>query len=293
MDEVSESKSIWTPLKIIQWAVPYLNHKGIVNAKFDTEILIAHALKIDRLKVYLQFDRPLDSFELKVIREFLKRRSQHEPIQYITGTREFFGNSFKVAPGVLIPRPETEHLVKAAIDYLKDIPEEERLVLDLGTGSGCIALSVAQALPCRVWAVDVSEAALGIAKENASNLKILERVQWRQGDWFGAITSNDPRQFKLILSNPPYIPLPEKDSLPVEVRDFEPVEALFGGEDGLEAYKKMVKPLIQYLGPGGMALLELHDSGYDKVSALFRGSGLRETVLKDLQGFSRVLQLIN
>jgi release factor glutamine methyltransferase len=293
VEEGSKSKSIWTPLKIIQWAVPYLNQKGIENAKFDTEVLIAHALNIDRLKVYLQFDRPLDEFELKIIHGFLKRRSQHEPIQYITGIREFFGHSFKVAPGVLIPRPETEHLVTAAIDYLKDVPEEERLVLDLGTGSGCIALSVAKAIPCRVWAVDISEIALRIAKENASNLGVLEGIHWRQGDWFAALTSEDPSQFKVILSNPPYVPIPEKDSLSVEVKDFEPIEALFGGEDGLAAYKKVVNPLVRHLGPGGMALLELHDDGCDKVKALYKDSGLKETVVKDLRGFSRVLRLIN
>jgi len=293
VEEGSKSKSIWTPLKIIQWAVPFLNQKGIENAKFDTEVLIAHALNIDRLKVYLQFDRPLDEFELKIIHGFLKRRSQHEPIQYITGIREFFGHTFKVAPGVLIPRPETEHLVTAAIDYLKNIPEEERLVLDLGTGSGCIALSVAKAIPCKVWAVDISEAALRIAKENASNLGVLERVQWRQGDLFGALSHEDPSQFKVILSNPPYIPTTEKGNLSIEVKDFEPIEALFGGEDGLEVYKKMVKPLIQCLDPTGMALLELHDSGYDKVKALYKDSGLKESAIKDLQGFSRVLRLIN
>ena len=148
MGELKSEKAMWTPLKIIQWAVPYLTQKGVSHARFDVECLIAHALKIDRLKVYLQFDRPLDPSELTLIREYLKRRALHEPIQYILGVREFFGHSFKVRPGVLIPRPETEQLVELAIEYLKGIPEENRLVLDLGTGSGCIAISLAKAIPC-------------------------------------------------------------------------------------------------------------------------------------------------
>src|ERR1700679_4082874 len=212
MSEIESEKVMWTPLKIIQWAVPYLTQKGIPHARFDVECLIAHALKIDRLKVYLQFDRPLDPDELTLIREFLKRRALNEPIQYILGVREFFGHSFKVGPGVLIPRPETEQLVELAIQHLKGIPEENRSVLDLGTGSGCIAISVAKAIPCQVWAVDISDKALHMARENADNLGITT-IQWRPGSWFSALKDEDLGQFQLILSNPPYIPLGEKAQL--------------------------------------------------------------------------------
>jgi release factor glutamine methyltransferase len=290
MSELESEKAIWTPLKIIQWAVPYLTQKGIPHARFDVECLIAHALKMDRLKVYLQFDRPLDPDELTLIRDFLKRRTLHEPIQYIVGVREFFGHSFKVGPGVLIPRPETEQLVELAIDYLKGIPEEKRLVLDLGTGSGCIAISVAKAISCQVWAVDISDEALRIAQENSTNLGITT-IRWSRGSWFSALKDMDSAQFQLILSNPPYIPSGEKDTLEPQVRDFEPNEALFGGESGLEAYESLALSLYQRLLTGGVALLELHSDGLNKVLPLFEKTGLKGMAYPDLQGYPRVLRL--
>ena len=290
MGELKSEKAMWTPLKIIQWAVPYLTQKGVPHARFDVECLIAHALKIDRLKVYLQFDRPLDPSELTLIREYLKRRALHEPIQYILGVREFFGHSFKVRPGVLIPRPETEQLVELAIEYLEGIPEENRLVLDLGTGSGCIAISIAKAIPCRVWAVDISDKALGIARENADNLGV-NAIQWRLGSWFSALKDEDLAQFQLILSNPPYISLGEKAQLEEQVRDFEPNEALFGGESGLEAYESLAVSLTQKLKIDGIALLELHADGLSKVLPLFERTGLKGVAYPDLQGHTRVLKL--
>jgi release factor glutamine methyltransferase len=290
MGELESEKAMWTPLKIIQWAVPYLTQKGVPHARFDVECLIAHALKINRLKVYLQFDRPLDPAELTLIREYLKRRALHEPIQYILGVREFFGHSFKVGPGVLIPRPETEQLVELAIEYLKGIPEENRLVLDLGTGSGCIAISLAKAIPCQVWAVDISDKALGIARENADNLGV-NVIQWRLGSWFSALKDEDLAQFQLILSNPPYIPLGEKAQLEEQVRDFEPNEALFGGENGLEAYENLAVSLAQKLNIGGIALLELHADGLSKVLPLFERMGFKGVAYPDLQGHARVLKL--
>ncbi len=290
MSETESDKAIWTPLKIIQWAVPYLTQKGIPHARFDVECLIAHALKIDRLKVYLQFDRPLDFDELTLIRKFLKRRTLNEPIQYILGVREFFGHSFNVRPGVLIPRPETEQLVELAIQHLKGISEENRLVVDLGTGSGCIAISIAKALPCQIWAIDISETALQIAQENALNLGILS-IQWRRGDWFEALNASDIAQFALILSNPPYIPIGEKAQLEPQVRDFEPNEALFGGESGIEAYEKLSLSLHERILPGGAAFLELHADGLNRVLPLFERTGLKGTTYVDLQGYQRVLKL--
>jgi release factor glutamine methyltransferase len=292
MSGLESERAIWTPLKIIQWAVPYLTQKGIPHARFDVECLIAEALKIDRIKVYLQFDRPLNSSELALIREPIKRRALHEPIQYILGKREFFGHSFKVGPGVLIPRPETEQLVELAIEYLKSIPEENRLVLDLGTGSGCIAISVAKAIACRIWAVDISETALQIAQENAMNLGIAT-IQWRKGSWFEALKHEDLSKFQLVLSNPPYISLDEKDSLDPEVREYEPNEALFGGKSGLDAYEMIAFSLAQRLAPGGITFLELHADGLNKVLPLFEKMGFKGTPYLDLQGYPRVLKLEN
>ena len=291
MPKETEIKPPWTPLKIIQWAVPYLSQKGISNARFDTETLIAFALQIDRLKVYLQFDRPLDSSELSLIRELLKRRAQHEPIQYITGKREFYGLPFTVSPSVLIPRPETEQLVEKAIEYLREIPEEKRLVLDLGTGSGCIALSIAKNIPCRVWAVDISEKALAIAIENARILGLEGNIQWRQGSWFSALESNDPSQFQVIVSNPPYITLSEMNELNPEVKGFEPPEALFAGDSGLEAYRNLAQNMDKRLILGGIALIELHSERYEAIAQLFKGSDWKESLYTDLQGLPRTLKL--
>ena len=291
MVEAVESNGPWTPLKIIQWAVPYLKQKGLPNPKFDAELLVAHALHLDRLKVYLQFDRPLEKAELTAIREVLKRRALHEPIQYITGQREFFGLDFKVGPGVLIPRPETEQLVELGLEHLKSLGLEGTRVLDLGTGSGCIALSLAKNIFCQVWAVDIQEEALMRARENGENLRLNDQIQWRQGDWFEALKPEDPSQFHLIVSNPPYISLEEKAELDPEVRDFEPEKALFSGESGLEAYEKLAKGLKGRLAPGGLALIELHANRFDKISELFQGQDFKETLHRDLQGLPRVLGL--
>lgn len=288
-----KEKQVWTPLKVIQWATLFLSQKGIRNARFDAETLIAHALNIDRLKVYLQFDRPLDTEELTIIRNMLKRRALHEPIQYITGIREFYGFPFKVGPGVLIPRPETEQIVEKALLFLKAIPEKDRKILDLGTGSGCIAISLAKSVSCEIWAVDSSQKALEVANENARNLGVNMAIQWRHGDWFGGLHSQDPTSFRLIVSNPPYIALSEKEELDSEVKDFEPPEALFAGEKGIESYEAIEKDLVNKLVLGGAMILEIHANQYDKVSKLFQKHKLKETLYSDLQGLPRVLKLVN
>jgi release factor glutamine methyltransferase len=289
----TNEKVVWTPLKIIQWAVPYLSDKGIKNPKLDVEILISFALKIDRLGIYLQFDRPLDATELSLIRGFLKRRSQFEPIQYITGSREFFGLSFNVSPNVLIPRPETEQLVELGIEFLESIQENQRIVLDLGTGSGCIASSIAKNVHCQVWAIDISEAALKVAKANAEKFGITSFIEWRKGDWFSALSSSDPEKFSLIVCNPPYISLSERDELGFEVKDYEPPEALFGGTDGLTAYVALEKSLKEKLSINGIVLLEMEANRCDKILEIFKDFQYKKTVFKDLQGLPRVLKLEN
>ena len=287
---MGEEKETWTPLKIVQWAVPFLTQKGLPNARFDAETLIAHALDLDRLKVYLQFDRPLDPGELAKIRELMKRRAQHEPIQYITGKREFFGLPIKVSPAVLIPRPETELIVEKALEYLKTVPERERLVLDLGTGSGCIGLSIIKSLDCRVWAVDISEKALELANENARFLGVEDRLELRKGDWFSALLPTDPSQFCLVVSNPPYIADGEEAELAKEIRDFEPREALFAGENGLSAYQNIAGHLLNRLKPGGKGLLEIHSARLQPILDLFNGNQ-EKAFHRDLQGLPRVLEI--
>ena len=280
---------VWTPLKILQWATPFLTQKGIESARFDAECLIAAALKLDRLKVYLQFDRPLDPAELAVIRDFLSRRSKHEPVAYILGTREFYGKPFKVTPDVLIPRPETEHLVEGALGFLKTLQVQEPKVLDLGVGSGCISICLALEGKAEVFGVDLSKAALKVAEENAQNLGAA--VQWREGSWFSALKEGDPAQFHLIVSNPPYIAEAERGEMAPDILDFEPQMALFSGISGLEAYEMIAKDLWQRLLPGGRAYLELHGTRLEAIQKVFGGQAWGLEVLPDLQQLPRVLIL--
>jgi len=283
---------VWTPLRILQWSVPFLKAKGFRNPRLDSEVLLAHALGVDRLKVYLQFDRPLDHGELDLIRGLFKRRAAQEPLQYIIGTREFYGFSFQVGPGVLIPRPETEGLVEKALSLLEPLPVENRKVLDLGTGSGCIAIALAKKVPCRVWAVDKSEKALEIAKKNGEILGVSGSIQWRLGYWFGALLDGDPPQFQLLVSNPPYIAEKEREALEAEVREFEPSGALFGGADGMQAFQEIAKKAFEKVVPGGSLLLELHPDRWEGVSALFpQESWPERELVHDLAGHARVLVL--
>lgn len=291
MDGAKEAHKIWTPLNILQWAVPFLAQKGISNPRLDVELMIAHVLQSDRLKVYLQFDRPLDVEELKILRDMMKRRALREPLQYILGHREFFGLDFKVGPGVLIPRPETELLVEKVLEHLKRYEEPQRLVLDLGTGSGCIAIALAKNIPCRAWATDLSEKALEFGLLNARNLGVAHCIEWRLGNWFEALKPEDPHQYLAIVSNPPYIPYEEKEELSPEVRDFEPPEALFAPLDGTRDYEEISRGLNERLLPGGLALFEIHAKGYDKISNLFSSLGFKETLERDFQGHPRVIKL--
>ncbi|HET9869741.1 MAG TPA: peptide chain release factor N(5)-glutamine methyltransferase [bacterium] len=288
---MAEKKSgeVWTPLKIIQWAVPFLAQKGVESPRFDAECLVAAALGLDRLKVYLQFDRPLDPAELAVIRDYLSRRARREPVAYILGTREFYGKPFQVTPEVLIPRPETEHLVEGALSFLKEWAPEEPQALDLGVGSGCIAVSLALNSPARVIGVDLSEGALRVAEGNAQALGAL--VEWRHGSWFSALREGDPAQFHLIVSNPPYIAEPERGELAPDVLEYEPQTALFSGISGLEAYAAIEPGLWDRLLPGGRAYLELHGTRLEPIRAVFGGRPWETEVIPDLQGLPRVLVL--
>jgi len=285
------NQEVWTPLRILQWAVPYLTQKGIKTARLDAECLIAFVLGLDRLKVYLQFDRPLNATELEKLRNVMKRRASREPLQYILGYREFYGHKFLVEPGVLIPRPETEHLVETALKEIKNINVESLKLLDLGTGSGCIAISIGKARPLEVWGVDKSKRALDIAVKNAETLHPEGPYHWRLGHWFDALTPEDPKKFDVIVSNPPYVLDKEKAELDDEIRLFEPEEALFGGEDGLKAYREIQAQLYERLVSGGIALLELHSGQADRIIKLFEKFPGTQKVVPDLQGLPRILSL--
>ena len=233
-----------TVLDVVRLSTNYLSEHGSDSARLDSELLMAHALGIERLGVYLQYDRPLGDHELDTIRILLRRRGRGEPIAHLTGRREFYGRSFRVTPAVLIPRPETETLVERAIKVAREQGGELRIA-DLGTGSGCLACTLAAELPgATVIASDLSAAALAVAAENAEALGVAGRVLFVEGGWAEGLVAD----LDLVVSNPPYITSAEMEELPRDVT-FEPRLALDGGADGLDAYRDLL-PAVAERAPG-------------------------------------------
>ena len=298
------SGETWTVLKIIQWTTEYLKGKGIDNPRLDSEVLLAHLLKLDRVGLYLNFDRPLSKDELSSFREIVKRRGSREPLQYITGHQEFWSLDFKVTPDALIPRPETEILVEEALKVVSgqwSVVSENRplIILDLCTGSGCIAISIAHELKeAIVYAVDVSEAALKVARENAEKNGVQDKVTFLKGDLYGALenrpptTDHRPLLFDLIVSNPPYIKNIDIPNIQPEVRDYEPRMAVDGGTEGLDFYKRIVADAPNHLSPHGWLMVEVGEGQADAVSKMMADTGAFEGIstVKDLAGIERVVE---
>ena len=251
---------------VVRLSTTYLSEHGSDSARLDSELLMAHALGIERLGVYLQYDRPLDDHELDTIRTLLRRRGRGEPIAHLTGRREFYGRSFRVTPAVLIPRPETETLVERALKVAREQGGELRIA-DLGTGSGCLACTLAAELPgATVIASDLSAAALAVAAENAEALGVAGRVLFVEGSWTEGLVAD----LDLVVSNPPYITSAEMEELPRDVT-FEPRLALDGGADGLDAYRDLL-PAVAERAPGGCwGGLEGDSRRADAVAELSRG----------------------
>ncbi len=296
------SGETWTVLKIIQWTTEYLRGKGIDNPRLDSEVLLAHLLRLDRVGLYLNFDRPLSRDELSSFREIVKRRGSREPLQYITGHQEFWSLDFKVTPDVLIPRPDTEILVEEALKAVRretlDVRRQNQLpftILDLCTGSGCIAISLAHELKdAVVHAIDASEAALSIARENAEKNGVRDRVIFLQGDLYEALTSHVSRltSYDLIVSNPPYIKNIDIPNIQPEVRDYEPRMAVDGGTEGLGFYKRIVADAPNHLSPHGWLMVEVGEGQADAVSKMMADTGAFESIstVKDLAGIERVVK---
>jgi release factor glutamine methyltransferase len=282
--------STWTILKIIQWATSYFKSNQIDSPRLTIEILLAHVLGVNRIDLYLSFDQPLHADELARLKSLIRRRIHHEPVAYIIRKKEFFGIEFEVAPGVLIPRPETEFLVEEALKIISNGPDPAPMkILDLGTGSGAIIISLAKNRPGhRYFASDISVDALAIARANASRSHIND-ISFFAGDWFSSI---DPRHasFDLIVSNPPYIPIHEIESLAPEITQYEPGAALDGGMDGMEALRKLIDGAPDYLRPGGGLLVEIgHDQRQKIVNEIEKSRHLRlEKFIRDYGGHDRV-----
>jgi len=270
----------WTPLRLIAWTQGFFAKGGVDAPRLTAEILLAHALSCDRVRLYLDFDKPLGAPELAAFRELVRRRAAGEPTAWLTGRREFLGHVFRVDPLVLVPRPETELLVEAAIALL---PQEGTL-LDLCTGSGCIAISAALARPdARVVATEISTEALAVARENAAALGAA--VEFLEGDLYGPVAAGE--RFDLIVSNPPYVPAGEIEGLSREVRR-EPRIALDGGADGLDVIRRIVSCAPSRLRPDGLLVIELHETHAVPLPALCLAAGFGEAVVhRDLAALPR------
>lgn len=278
---------VWSVLELLRWTTRHFASKGIETPRLDAECLLAHALGASRIALYVDFEKPVSPEERARFRELVRRRANERvPVAQLLGQKEFWSLSFKVSRDVLTPRPDTETLVEVALRHLPDAARSDR-VLDLGTGSGAIALAIAKERPnARVTATDLSSAALRIARLNADELHIGVGLRFLEGSLFEPVSEE---QFELIVSNPPYLARGAWQSFPPELRH-EPEEALFGGEDGYEVLRPLVAQAKQRLAPGGWLAVEVDPGQASTVAAWCVEAGLEEVeVVCDLARRPRVV----
>lgn len=247
----------WTVLELLKWTTDYFRRSGIDSARVDAEVLLAHALQTERLRLYIDYEKPILPEERDRYRALVQRRAQQRiPVSQLLGEREFWSLTFKVTSDVLTPRPETETLVEFALSKAgaREVADSPIRILDLGTGSGAIAIALATELPhAEITATDLSEPALQIAAANADHLHTRERIRFLRGDLFEPVASE---RFDLIVSNPPYVARADRGSLPREL-SHEPEMALFAGQDGLDVIRQLVARAGDHLSPGGWLGIEL------------------------------------
>lgn len=281
-----------TLLEYVQLAAEHLAAKGIPSHRLDAELLLAEILGLDRVRLYVQHDRPLTKDEVDQYRTYIVRRAKREPTAYILGRREFYSLPFEVDPHVLIPRPETEILVEKALDALaRRFPRESRVdVADVGTGSGAVAVAVAHHdARAHVLATDIDRDALAVAQRNVTRHGLEARITLKQGDLLDPLQG---RLFHAILSNPPYVPIAEWEQLAADVRDYEPRRALVGGSDGLTYLRRLIEKAMPLLHPNGFLALEIGSSQGEAVARIAAEAGFRHVqVFPDLAGRDRVLFL--
>lgn len=299
----------WTILRLLLWSAEYLEAKGVERARLDAEHLLAHVLGVGRLEMYLQHERPLARGELEAFRPLLRRRAAREPLQYVLGRQAFRDLVLEVGPGVLVPRPETEALVEVVLGWARAQGRNDLVGLDVGTGSGAIALALLDEGPfARFVGTDVSERALAVARRNRDTLGFEGRLELRAGADFepvggserpeghvspgaGGGRSRGRERFDVVVSNPPYVAEPDRDLLAPEVVRWEPPEALFGGADGLAVLRRLVAGAHAVLCQGGLLALEVGDGQARAVVELLEGAGpyCRVRVHRDLAGKERIV----
>jgi len=269
----------------LQSAIQQLDQAQVGSPRINAETLLMFVLGRDRAYLYAHGERVLSAEEILRYQQLTAERARGVPAQYITGHQEFWGMDLLVSPAVLIPRPETEHVVETVIELSQGRAGNIRIV-DVGTGSGCIALALAKELPqAEIHATEISATALEVARANAARHQLAERVHFHQTDLLNDIAG---LQFDFVVSNPPYVGESEKDTVEAQVRKFEPQIAVFAGETGMEVFAKLIPQALKVLSPGGWLVMELAFSSYDRVrQLLLNWSELRFS--NDLQGIPRVV----
>jgi release factor glutamine methyltransferase len=291
---MAQNDGPWTVRKTLEWTTTFFTRKGVDAPRLSAELLLAHVLACPRIKLYTDYERVLSEDDRGRLRDLVARAGEHEPIAYLTGRAHFFNLEFEVTRDTLIPRPDTETLVENVIQIVKrQLVIDAPRVLDLCTGSGCIAAAVAQGLKnAVVVATELSPAAAAVARRNIDRLGLAGRVTVEEGDLFEPLTRIiDPHPFDLIVSNPPYIPTNELANLDRSVKDYEPTTALDGGPDGLTLHRRILAEAPGRLNPGGRVFLEIQFDQGPAVSELATATGAWEDVrlLKDHAGHDRVL----
>ncbi len=287
-------KQVWTVGRLLDKSRGYLEDKGIEAARLSVELLLSHALGCERIQLYTTFDQPMPELVLARFRELVKLRAQQVPVGYLTGKAYFYSLEFSVNPDVLIPRPETELLVEQVINICRASHFANPGILEIGTGSGCVAIALAKNLPhAELVATDISAAALAVAKDNAQRHELGERIRFAQGDLFEALSEEDERPggFDFIVSNPPYISSEEMPDLPRDVRQYEPRVALLAGDEALAVHRRIVDAAGGYLAKQGKLLMELSHQQAQAARELLEQSGYLSEVrtVRDLQGHERVV----
>jgi release factor glutamine methyltransferase len=282
-----------TVLEILNWSTHYLKDHRIENPRLNAELLLARVLNLSKEGLYADFNGQFKREKKEALERLIERRISGEPLQYILGHQEFWSIDFKVDPRALIPRPETELLVEQSVSILSETFLVQT-VLEIGTGSGAIAISLAKDVrDIFIVATDISREALLLAKENAKSAGVLRQIEFVNADLLGPFRYlRDQEPFDLILSNPPYIDRSEIQRLAREIRDYEPIAALDGGEDGMEFYRRIISQTPSYLRRGGWLLLEVGEGQGEKVADQLERSGyfLRPQLIPDLSGIKRVVK---
>ncbi|MCC7159112.1 MAG: peptide chain release factor N(5)-glutamine methyltransferase, partial [Ignavibacteria bacterium] len=284
---MNEAVKTWRIIDILKVSEKLLEEKGIESPRLNAELLLGDTLNSGRMKLYLDFERPLTQAELDNYRNKIKRRLNSEPLQYITGKSGFYGLNFRVNPYVLIPRPETELLVEKSLDFIKEHRLENPKILEIGTGSGCISISIANNITCEIDAIDISEDALSVARENSESNGTSSKISFQRKDILKDIESFEA--YDLVVSNPPYISNDEIAGLQEEVKNFEPFNALTDNSDGLDFYRKIIETGKKSSG-GTDILLEIGDGKKELVESLLKEYNVTKyEFYRDLLNINRVV----